>query len=531
MINNIIYYGNTMDIIIFAGNHQKNSQHYIRKIRTGLTTNEICDKIYNNNESLLNKILVDNYIFLELLDNPYELGNNVLDVTKKYISKLNENNRDLSSFINNLNMYINKIRLIDNVFNKMNSLLTYNLFNSLLYCYFNELQQLNVINNLLEYFKTSIVDIYNFIDAITSCCYDDRLINITNSIILPILTNIDILKEILSYVDKLIVDMKDGNDSKIRNYITLICKSDQNYIFNTFYKKFAEERMLNRKTNLNYELELLNILPSTEVKLKQDITNMVKDMEKTDFNVSSYSRLRVTNHQSNKLKYDINKLNPVFLRYHTWESSMEYTNYKIPDELRIYTYICEKVYGKEDHKHISWWNHDRGTAVIDLKIKGNNYELYGSIIQLSILITIIKEKRITAKKLANDLNINYSLLSKLLNGLMSIKLVSRSEGNRCDPELEFWINPEFSYDHKKISLISLIELKDATTNDMKLQMCKATLVSNLKKSKRLDIDDLKTDIIPKLYFELTDNIFNMSISALIRDGFIKYDGNCLVYVP
>ncbi len=287
----------------------------------------------------------------------------------------------------------------------------------------------------------------------------------------------------------------------IKAIMNMVVHFNEREMFNLYYESYLERRLLvqmNFRTkeqpktgsdaisgttgqsvsqDMALEREIIRMFKTPDDnKIVQSMFYKIADIEDSIKDQKMYEELHVspTSAKYKNCQFDISPerrrmMNILTVRYSAWSDSKkvrDYLTYKIPAELEPLIDIFVAYYRLKYAHRVLKWNFNLGVAVISMDFGLNDdpssghkkYHFQVSTPQLFVLTQFNNKPRITAAELSQNTQIPLHILGSILNGFLMIKLLAHSDSNdESDPNIEFYINPEFTYPDSRVSLIPLMK--------------------------------------------------------------------------
>lgn len=369
-------------------------------------------------------------------------------------------------------------------------------------------------------------------------------------------SNQEFVKTISHYLHNCIKQIKKSDKVSLDNISNLINLISTNFterdMFNMYYEKLLELRLLNNEYQVEVELELINnFCKPKDNKIIQNMLHKIEDIQKSiadDIVLHTKIDITVTPDSDKKYKnkVDISKINLKILtakvfRNYAWSYSRSEENDKmiVPFDLAPYVDIYNQYYKvKYPHRNLDW-NFNYGTGVTKVKLGQKHYYVQLNTAQMFLLLQFNQQEKITALELASNLGIPMPKLGKILNSFLKSKILSREQTKQSsDPSMLIFLNQNFHCDSDKISLIGLMnqtKINDTEIHDRfaigKENLLQASIVRLLKKYKELTIDELLTLAKSNVSFPFTQQQFKTCLDTCKSEGYlISNDDNIWKYV-
>lgn len=528
--------------------------------------------ILNGNLNELNKIQFDNNIESFSSEKDIENFHDIIisEINKKAknfninIDNMIKNNTYTNKlFISEYNTYIKNINGLKKMcFNAMKYLKT-DKNKNVIHIYSSYIFYLNVINIqymtkngnkflyevFIEYWDKSIPEFFtlmkisNYFNAFSNnvkhkeVYFNCNIENIMKNCI-DIKDNIYI-DEIIKLINDniLLLNSKKNNEeekklllSTIIDYIMFgnrVCDSSQ------FMQKYLDNLIERLNINANYEIEneLIKALNSSNNKsLSFKMQMCIDDLKNSNILTENILNIPEENIRFTSEKYKnfnknlVNKCKYNLYRSFVWGDKNNYGDVSLPIEFQFYTdivnFMCKVQDGGKSFQHRKFFiDTEKSKVNFDMEIGGINYEFKSTLLQASILKYIIMHEKLSAKSLAEMLNIKQlKFLSITLNSLISIGLIVRPVDMLAnDINLTFSLNKKWKNEKTSIDLIEhLNDIKNMTKplSDQEKTELKAKLIKHISEKKNTFDALLKVINSNKLQLQII-------LDELVKSNIIK----------
>ena len=500
---------------------------------------EIIDNIFDKYESieifkkLIKEILEDkeiNYNLLKIIEwNIYNYKNyytkiifdtiyeTTKEIKKKIIEKVKNKIFTIEEYLEEYNTYCMKTNKLLKLIYVKNNETKYNIISTIrniIYYYeilkdikeiLNEEIKKNInklsIENILNI--TIHIEKYKNFEYILKNNYEAEIYNIKKIDI-----NEEIIKKIIEYLEKLNKNYKE-NKEEINKIMKIINKNIEIYIEK--YKEKLITRIKEKKyENIKEEKKILDLFLMNNENYKDikmmynyvydiiDSEKMNKKYDEENEKNKKYINIRKNDiyEEQKKITYDI-KLSPEYM-----------------SEIEKYNKKYKEIY---EHKKLKW-DLINGEAIIKFNEK---YYIKMLNIQYHVLNMIYEKEKISALEISEKLEISLNLIGDILNSLINAKMILYEENESFeDPMMRFWINAEFEYEEKNISIIELLEYFSLKNKEEKKEyalgkknILKARIIKVLKtnSTESFNYEELKKKCQEKIEFEIEKKIFDESL--------------------
>lgn len=323
--------------------------------------------------------------------------------------------------------------------------------------------------------------------------------------------------------------------SLITNYV------NEKYMFNLYYEKFFEMRLVNFGFNYDIEKKLISKFKRpTDNKIIQNMLYKLSDMENCKEDKNNYEKCQVTIASDKYLgKINVDQLNrniinPKVFRFYAWSHNKEVNEQEelaVPFELSPYVDIFNGYYKvKYPYRNLNW-NFNQGTGIIKLTLGGKTYQLQLTTPQLFLILQFNVKSEIPAIELSSLMGVSMATLGPILNSLLQAHVLKREENKLpTDPTMLIFLNKDFKYESEKISLVGLMNTNQQKLMDNEINekfsigrdtVLQARIVKEIKISKHLSHSELFQKVKIALPFNFDEQKFNEMIDICIKDNYLK----------
>lgn len=365
------------------------------------------------------------------------------------------------------------------------------------------------------------------------------------------------VKQMILYIHdnlNMLIDNKNKDTIKrnILNIIELASSFKEKDIFYQYYQAYLEERLLG---SFDMETEKLVIQKfkrvqslSTENNIIQTMQYRIEDIETSLINKDTYDNLNVKIDPAKHKNLDISKINrrkvnPRTLRFYAWNDckSSDVVSYNVPIELEIYIDIYNAYYKKKYEFRELVWNFDLGTAEVKAKFGDKTYTIKLATSQLFLLMQFTEQPKMSARELANRMNISLQKLQPLLNTFLKGKILMRDTSSKTNPDMMIWYNHNFNHHQSEFSLVSLLKKQENEKTDEivkdnfacgRKNIVKAVIVHTMKQRNKLVYEELLAIVEHqcKLPFKPSEDLIKECLEICIRSKFIGKNDNVYEYL-
>lgn len=322
-------------------------------------------------------------------------------------------------------------------------------------------------------------------------------------------------------------------------------------LFKVLYRKFLCKRLIfhlqdGYATEYSLELEkkvILLFLQECGKQYTNKLENMLNDFQKSSDLIRKYGAY--TTHPRTEL------FNPVVLTSGSWPMSLDEDGVDVnrcilPTILSTEIGRFENFYVttyKEGKRKLSWL-HSLSSVVLRAVFDGQKKELFVSLFQGIVLLQLQHDRGCSFQKLKDSTGIVEEELRKALDRLLWIRIGNKKhpgvlvqESDRYGINLKFRHEKYYVRFHEYDVLEMKKEINPETTEKLlkdRLHQIEATLVSIMKKAKRLEISELLETAKQRLKFATTEEVMKERIEGLISRDYIERDEtkeSVIAYVP
>lgn len=509
------------------------------------------EETLNIKQNIQNKIDNNNFTisyFIELYKKYYTNGKKFSEYVNYFDSKVETNGLKKYSHVNLIRNYVfykNVVSCFYKSYNKEQELCLYELFSELIE------QDTIPVEEIIQLFK--MYAFYQKLSYTVDKNDRDLIFNpdINKMFLITMGSNQGFVKKISCYLHEKILSCKENKreQDNVCDLITMI----SNYflekdMFNMYYEKFLEIRLLNNKTDIDIEKKFINKFKRpVDNKIIQNILYKLEDIQNSGLDKIICDKTKISiNSEKFKGKihnFDHKKMYVNVFRNYAWSYNRdnEIEKMNIPFEVSPYVSVYDIFYKKKYPNRELVWDFNNGTSVIKLTLGGRDYKLHVTIPQLFLLLQFNQEKEITAKDLAANLGISLSKLASLLNVMLKTRIISR-ESNKApnDTSCKMFLNENFKYSEENISLINVsINASQQKNTDKEIEdkfsigrinICKAHVVRTMKVNKKLTYKDIFNNVKITLPFHLENSMLNDVIKSCIEEDYIQKDNDDYKYL-
>jgi hypothetical protein len=488
--------------------------------------------LFDQNEFTLDVFIIKYQEFY----NRYQRLGKLLGYYEKNTTRDNNSLTSLSQFALTINYLFYK-NVLSAKYNENNGL--YSVFGKIL-----ESKKIT-INILLQLFKMKYF--YTTLSHIIK--YDREImfnIDADNTFLVNMGSNQEFVKDLVVFIhDKLQQKPLTKTDLQhIYDIINMSSHFNERVIFNMYYQKYLEKRLIMTQFDLEHEQNIIskfNIL--IDNKFVHNMTHKINDVIDSIKLKQGYVKVNIRKTTDKYKNLDIttldkNILDVLPIRFYAWDDAqhIEYINYNVPNELQPYIDIYTNYYAViYPHKQL-YWNYNLGYAKYEVDFGTNKYEFQLTLPQLFVLMQFNNKEKISAQELATNLGVTLSVLGPVLNGFLRTKILIRENGSPNDSDLKFYYNKDFKYQASKINLTNLVstpnnqlvqkqQIDKQVEDEYKIgknNILSARIVRVLKQQASiLDTSKLLELVTQSIPFNVTDELFNGCITNCINNNYIK----------
>lgn len=416
--------------------------------------------------------------------------------------------------------------------------------------------------------KSGIMEIfnnyYNIMNTMNIIQDDDQLQqNLLLKDIMKILNNIENIEIIFSrYIDNCIIDIVDEYNSSMTqntNDITfynsakykqlkirlgLVKQFNNKDIFFVAYKRMMSERLLEDRTRLLLELELVEVFSTMFTgEFIHTIFTMLNDIKISD-NITKEVK-NVAFHISDEKHRDLfqNNVNFRIMTGSKWDNNISHhmkefeTNYNVPDYANMYLRAYSAFYkSKFNNRNLSWLHTaSKMTVTIDDK-----FDVIGYLPQIYMLLCFNEQECFSTNDICRKINIDRNKGKILLDSLESSSIINSTHIN-SDISL-YYMNNEFKSD-KIVDLCqhlnNVIKDNEKTIKEDKKKAVEVKVhavdaqIVNIVKKNNVDSDQLYQTVVKQLeyLFPVKRDLFENRALKLIEKEYIQHVNNLYQYIP
>jgi|SaaInlStandDraft_4_1057021.scaffolds.fasta_scaffold05482_4 hypothetical protein len=358
----------------------------------------------------------------------------------------------------------------------------------------------------------------------------------------------EFVKKITSFIHDNMRGCKESDD-KIKSLLKVTNNFKHKEMFELFYRKYMEDRLLDPATNIYVERECLNLQESTS-QIYRKMKYMVEDIEESRKLIRVGRKMEIQVESDKNKGFDVTKMNKnlfnaLFLRFYAWDSlyKKEPVSYTVPSELSPYLDMCKGYYAALFPSRKLTWHFDNSVGCVKATFGKNEYMFRVTLGQMFVLMMFNKKKFITIREIKDTLGIKISQVQKLINSLIKGRLLNREQSTKDNLDMTISYNDKFKLpagyeDTKYISLIpndtqTVTKVKDVEDEYKigKMNILKAALVRYLKTNKNKLITEVKTNLVSMVLFKYTDALFDTVMARVCLEGFAEKsdDGLSIIY--
>lgn len=314
-------------------------------------------------------------------------------------------------------------------------------------------------------------------------------------------------KRIINYFIYLISQKDSDQTNRKVNEMLIKIKNYLDDIEDSYYNNMAYRKITVRQESEKYK--------------SIDLSHYNRD--NTTFTIFKYSNmpnLNTTNiiNMENKVKFTLNKeIEPYFDIYRSYYSS------RYPDrEIEFDPY--------------------QSTIIVKMVFCSKPYYIHMALIQYMVMDKILKSDSnvgIGIKNISTELNIPIKNLQDTINSLLHIKLIKRSTNFSSPIDMKLFVNTEFEHNSNKISISSLVLLKEKMDKEEKKEFMhdrNTIILSNIydyvKKNRTFEVnkmfEDLRKNKIP-FDIELDQVMTSIKIMLEKEDLIETNENNIKIY--
>ncbi|ARF11820.1 cullin family protein [Klosneuvirus KNV1] len=542
---------------------------------------QICKNILKGNNDF-NIVLFHNLIFNLVNKNPQAVDNTIIEifdeVTKDLHSdillQIQETNFTLDGFIKLYQQYYSSALLLsqylvyfdrnvlvnnNNKYSHINLVRNYSFYKNVINQKYNSLYLYEVLTKLVEINTTEIDTIiklckmYTFYIKLSFIAKEkkDTLFNndLNKLFLITLGSNQEFVKKLTHYIHLNIVNNNTTAYPNIKEIIGIITKYFlEKDMFNMYYEKFLETRLLMPKCNFETESSfILNFQRPSDNKIIQNMLYKIEDLKNYKLDTDAYNKLNIeigSNKFKNVKNLDHKKVHAYLFRYFAWTQSLDnnnsiikYNTASVP-ELDAYIEIYNKFYNYKYPNREIVWKFNYGTAIVKLTINNVEYLLQLTTPQMLLLMQFVNNKKLTAHQLATNLNISLKTLGETLNTFIRVGILTRDiTKDPKDPTMEFYINPNFKKDETNLSFVTTPDLNKTDTVEIqdkfaigRENITQASIIRCIKHNKDITYQNIFDKIKTQLPFQLTDQMFSQCMTRCVTENYITKSNDVYNYL-
>lgn len=568
---------------------KKNRYEFIMKLYEEenelMKLRDYCEEILYNENADVNINILNNLLFHLMNESPekvtaliyiliYELARFVKVVIQNdieeekftvasFIKKLNIYNENIKRLHKNVEYYTKNVRRGETNYSQVTLMGNYMFYANVCNVKYKVRTEEKYMTQLLEKMivNTTIKEImpvfklYKYYMRLSYAIKDKRekLFNVAidDSLIQSMGSNQKFVKSYVEYIHGLIIEEKKDKkqdttkkerQEEIEMAISVSTLFREREMFNIYYRRYLENRLLKSNVNLELENYLLDKFNKKDSKIIEVMKYQIDDIKAGKNIMREYKTCKFAINETSEFygKVDKNKLNRELLhvkilRHQAWHDSekIEYATYKTPLEILPQIRIYEGIFKKKHKYRTIRWNFNMGTAIIKLTFENNNkkevYRCKVTLPQLFVLLQLKKGAK-SANEISEEVGIKLGMLGDILNMFAKTKigLLTREPGEANDANLKFQFNKKFRHRLKQIDLSTLMK-SQSIANDNKIKeefalgrdnILMARIVNIVKQRQTIASTELLTEAHKKIPFKPTDTLYNNCVLRCIKDGYI-----------
>jgi DNA-binding MarR family transcriptional regulator len=272
----------------------------------------------------------------------------------------------------------------------------------------------------------------------------------------------------------------------------------------------------------------------------------IKDAQQFEIDNNTYRNVEIKKNTDKFQSVDIKEIetnrknwNFLMMTEGAWEASQNshHDVYKLPIELDVIATVFIAYYAQRYRYRNIKYNMSASNADITVTLGGSDYNFHVNMPQMLVLYLLGNRGMMSAKELAETLNIDISKLNLTLTALIMSKIIVREEGPNNNPNMKIRLNDDFK---NKESNLDMIEWEKKVDRMMKQKMEKLAAPSqdaaNLLKIKTEVLkyfEEKKSFVTPltllaelqkRLSFEVSDISLTTVIQKCVSENHLKPDG-------
>ena len=335
------------------------------------------------------------------------------------------------------------------------------------------------------------IELKNQVDQFFSECFDNTDPEYRNLLykickILLNQKNKSYSKEIAYYIDYCMrIKFKGKSDEEINSELKQIVQAlslliDKIEIKLHMEEKLSERLIKNSSLSLNTEKKLISMIKEeVGIYYTQKLVEMISDLDRSRKELEEYRKLN-GNHCLNDIKFDV-----LIISQSSW--IINNNNYKYIEKMKIPPLLnqlaedFENIYkNRYDFRKLIWHNELSRIEIEYLCFENKKkYKSKSTLVQYLILLELEKFKKLSIKKIAENIECNVNLVLNDIIGLISNPSFNKdnqkdkgiilgnftNENNEFKETDEFWIN--FNFDCPKLSINTLPLIIKKSKNEIK----------------------------------------------------------------
>lgn len=382
--------------------------------------------------------------------------------------------------------------------------------------------------------------------------YDKFYDTVNNKFLVNIGSNETFIKSLITFIDQSVKSKTDLE--KVDELIKLATNFSERDLFNMYYTKFLENRILEKDADLECEKRLLTQFKTPDDnRYVKDVEYKIEDVEISKKLMDTYMKMKITKQTDtytnlNIEEIDRSKLFVKLMRFYAWDDAKisDVHEYTVPKEIECYIIFYKKMFEHIYPNRNINFNFNIGTAQITMNLNGKPVQFQVTTSQMFVLLQFNSKAETTPLEIAANLNMSLSTVGQILNGFLRIKLLVRDEqinSTNVKPEdCLIRINSNFVINNpncNKVSLVNLLKTAQTHVSDKKVveqfmigreNILAAKIVRVLKILQTVPQDCLQAVVEDKLIFKPTNEMFEKCVEKCIDEEYIAKKDNDYVYV-
>jgi len=318
---------------------------------------------------------------------------------------------------------------------------------------------------------------------------------------------------------------------------------DEDDMFINFYKYLMRQRLIEKTTDIQLEMDMINAYKSQHNEKKFLVLLMMcADAKESAENTHIYRRIKVNPISDKFQDVDIESLNRdrvdimVFrdnifpdLDEEVDAQTADNTNgisnmMNVPLDIISYPDIFKIFYKVKYENRLLNFSYNTSTAVVNAELNGKMYYIQMTFMQMCVFSLFTKKSKWSPLEISNDLNIKLPELETVINSFLNSSLLVRDDGDANDPCVNLYVNHNFSFEKSnKISIVQYMKksVPKETNASKQLKLLDSVLKCMSDVGEPLTMDSIKLLVSSfDLPFETTDKdvetVMNMaSIKGLV----------------